>query len=115
MRAVVYDRTGGPEVLHEVDVPTRDPGPGEVRVAIARSGVNPTDWKSRSGGSAGTAVDPAQIPNQDGAGTVDAIGEGVDAALLGRRVWIWEAARQRPSGGTAQQQTVLPVRHVVPL
>jgi NADPH2:quinone reductase len=112
MRAVVYERTGGPEVLHEVDLPTTEPGPGEVRVAVARSGVNPTDWKSRHGAGEGRPVTP-QTPNQDGAGRVEAVGEGVDQALLGRRVWIWEAARDRPRGGTAQQQTVLPVRHVV--
>jgi NADPH2:quinone reductase len=115
MRAVVYERTGGPEVLHEVDLAVAEPGPGEVRVAVARSGVNPTDWKSRQGAGDGATVDPAQTPNQDGAGRVEAVGEGVDEALLGRRVWIWEAARDRPRGGTAQQQTVLPVRHVVPL
>ncbi|MDQ1632635.1 MAG: NADPH:quinone reductase, partial [Frankiaceae bacterium] len=114
MRAVVYERTGGPEVLHEVDLPTTEPGPGEVRVAVARSGVNPTDWKSRHGAGEGRPVTP-QTPNQDGAGRVEAVGEGVDQALLGRRVWIWEAARDRPRGGTAQQQTVLPVRHVVGL
>jgi NADPH2:quinone reductase len=115
MRAVVYDRTGGPEVLQETDLPSRDPGPGEVRVRIARSGVNPTDWKSRQGSGDGAAIDPAAVPNQDGAGTVDAVGQGVDAHLLNQRVWIWEAAWQRPQGGTAQQQTVLPARHVVPL
>jgi NADPH2:quinone reductase len=115
MRAIVYDRTGGPEVLHEAEVPTREPGPGEVRVAIHRSGVNPTDWKSRQGSGDGATVDPRQTPNQDGAGVVEVVGEGVDAALVGQRVWVWEAAWQRPSGGTAQQQAVLPVRHVVPL
>jgi NADPH2:quinone reductase len=112
---MVYDTTGGPEVLHEVDLPTPEPGPGEVRVAIHSSGVNPTDWKSRQGSGDGTRVDPPQTPNQDGAGVVEAVGDGVDVALVGRRVWVWEAARDRPRGGTAQQQTVLPVRHVVPL
>ena len=48
MRAISYERTGGPEVLTLVDKPEREPGPGEVRVRIHRSGVNPTDWKSRS-------------------------------------------------------------------
>jgi NADPH2:quinone reductase len=115
MRAMIYEKNGGPEVLHEVDRPTPEPGPGEVRVAIHRSGVNPTDWKSRQGSQEGAPVDPPQTPNQDGAGVVEAVGEGVDVALVGRRVWVWEAARDRPSGGTAQQQSVLPVRHVVPL
>jgi NADPH2:quinone reductase len=84
-----------------------------VRVRIHRSGVNPTDWKSRRGEDAGIAVDPPQVPNQDGSGVVDAVGQGVEAALLGQRVWIWEAAHLRPAGGTAQEYAVVPARHVV--
>lgn len=115
MRAITYTRTGGPEVLTLVDRPEPAPGTGEVRVRVHRSGVNPTDWKSRTGASPGTPVEPAQVPHQDGAGVVDAVGDGVDAALVGRRVWIWEAAHGRPDGGTAQELTVLPVGHAVPL
>ena len=85
-------------MLQIVDKPVRDPGPGEVRVRIHRSGVNPTDWKSRAGDAPGTPVDPAQTPNQDGSGVVDAVGQGVENALLGLRVWIWEAAHGRPEG-----------------
>ena len=107
--------TGDPSVLKLVDRAMPEPGPGEVRVRIHRSGVNPTDWKSRQGSEAGTPVDPPQVPNQDGSGAVDAVGEGVDVGLEGRRVWIWEAAHLRPSGGTAQEYAVVPVRHVVPL
>lgn len=107
--------TGEPDVLTLVDRPILDPGPGEVRVRIHRSGVNPTDWKTRRGSGAGTPVHPAQVPNQDGSGVVDAAGQGVDVALAGRRVWLWEAAYQRPSGGTAQEYAVVPVRHVMPL
>jgi NADPH2:quinone reductase len=90
-----------------------DPGPEEVRVRIHRSGVNPTDWKSRRGSEAGTTVDPPQVPNQDGSGVVDAVGPGVDAAMQGQRVWVWEAAHLRPAGGTAQEYAVVPARHVV--
>jgi NADPH:quinone reductase len=90
-----------------------EPGPGEVRVRIHRSGVNPTDWKTRRGAGARVAVDPPQVPNQDGSGVVEAVGQGVEAALLGLRVWIWEAAHQRPAGGTAQEHAVVPARHVV--
>jgi NADPH2:quinone reductase len=115
VRAIEYSRTGEPDVLTLADRPLTDPGPGEVRVRIHRSGVNPTDWKSRRGSEAGTPVDPPQVPNQDGSGEVDAVGQGVDAGLVGRRVWIWEAAYQRPSGGTAQEYAVVPVRHVVEL
>ncbi len=114
MRAIVYDRTGGPEVLQLIDKPVREPGPGEVRVRMHRAGVNPTDWKSRRGSAAGTAVDPPQVPGQDGAGVVHAVGPGVEAALVGLRVWIWEAAYQRPEG-TAQEYAIVPARHVVTL
>jgi NADPH2:quinone reductase len=82
-----------------------------------RSGVNPTDWKSRRGSSSGGSrrvVHPPQVPGQDGAGVVDAVGSGVDAALIGRRVWVWEAAFQR-TDGTAQEQAVVPAGHAVPL
>jgi NADPH2:quinone reductase len=112
--AVQYERTGGPETLKLIDRPLRDPGPGEVRVLVHRSGVNPTDWKSRQGGPQPEPVTPPQVPNHDGAGIVDAIGTGVDAALLGARVWTWEAAYNRPEG-TAQQFAIVPARQVVPL
>jgi len=113
MRAIEYSRTGPPDVLTLTDRPVPDPGPGEVRVRIHRSGVNPTDWKTRTGSEAGTPVDPPQVPNQDGAGVIEAVGEGVEAALQGLRVWVWEAAHGRPSGGTAQEHAVVPARHVV--
>jgi NADPH2:quinone reductase len=96
-----------------VDRPIPEPGPGEVRVRVRMSGVNPTDWKARRG-SRGHTDGVEQVPNQDGAGVVDAVGEGVDAAWAGRRVWIWEAAWQR-ADGTAQEYVVLPLRQVVPL
>jgi NADPH2:quinone reductase len=115
MRAVQYSVTGDPDVLTTVDRPKPVPVNGEVRVRIHRSGVNPTDWKSRRGGSPGEEVDPAQVPNQDGSGVVDAVGADVDSSWQDRRVWIWEAAHQRPTGGTAQEYAVLPVSHVVGL
>jgi NADPH:quinone reductase len=109
VRAISYRQPGGPDVLQLIDRPVPEPGPGEVRVRLAFSGVNPTDWKSRSS----TAPGPeGQTPNQDGAGTVDAVGEGVDPVLVGERVWIWEAAYQRPSG-TAAEYTVVPARQAV--
>jgi NADPH2:quinone reductase len=113
--AVVYTRNGGPEVLELVSVPIAEPGPGEVRVRIHRAGVNPTDWKSRQGDGSGAAVSPPQVPGHDGAGVIDAVGGGVEAALVGMRVWVWEAAYQRPSGGTAQEYAVVPVRQIVAL
>jgi NADPH2:quinone reductase len=114
MRSIVYDRTGDPDVLTLVERPTPEPGPGEVRVRIVRSGVNPTDWKSRRGAEPGTPVEPARTPNQDGAGVVDAVGEGVEAGLQGLRVWVWEAAYNRPHG-TAQEYALVPRSHVVTL
>ncbi|WP_375390046.1 NADPH:quinone reductase [uncultured Amnibacterium sp.] len=109
MRAIVCDRAGGPEVLRLVETDPREPGPGEVRVRVHVSGVNPTDWKSRSG------TDPGwqQVPDQDGAGVVDAVGEGSGFAP-GERVWVWEAAYRRPDG-TAQELAVVPADRVVPL
>jgi NADPH2:quinone reductase len=92
-----------------MDRPVPEPGPGEVRVRVAYSGVNPTDWKSRSGTDPGPG---GQIPNQDGSGTVEAVGQGVDPVLVGERVWVWEAARNRPFG-TAAEHTVVPARQAV--
>lgn len=115
MHKIEYSLTGGPEVLTLVEGSVPDPGPGEVRVRVHRSGVNPTDWKSRRGTQAGVAVDPPQVPNQDGAGVVDAVGPDVTTTSVGDRVWVWESAHLRPSGGTAQEYAVVPARHVVPL
>ena len=114
MRAVTYSRTGSADVLQVVDKDLREPGPGEVRVMVHRSGVNPTDWKSRTGSEAGQPVDPPQVPNQDGAGIVDAVGEGVEGSLHGLRVWIWEAAHGGPEG-TAQEYAIVPAHKVVTL
>ena len=109
MRAITYSQTGDPDVLSLVDRPQAEPGPGEVRVRVHRSGVNPTDWKSRRGARPGVPVDPPQVPNQDGAGVVDAVGPGVEEALLGLRVWAWETAYQRREG-SAQEYALVP-RH----
>ncbi len=109
MRAIVYTEPGSPDVLRLVDRPVPQPGPGEVLVRVAFSGVNPTDWKSRSTAQPGP---DGQVPDQDGAGTIEAVGQGVDAAVVGQRVWIWEAAWQRPHG-TAAEYTVVPLRQTV--
>src|SRR5215203_3853337 len=109
MRAISYSRPGGPDVLELDERPVPEPGPVEVRVRIAFSGVNPTDCKSRSRAQPGPG---GQIPNQDGSGTIEAVGQGVDPVLVGERVWIWEAAYQR-SFGTAAEYTVVPARQTV--
>jgi NADPH2:quinone reductase len=109
VRAISYRRPGGPDVLELVERPVPEPGPGEVRVRLAFSGVNPTDWKSRTNATPGPG---GQVPNQDGAGTIESVGQGVDPVLVGERVWIWEAAYQRP-WGTAAECTVVPARQTV--
>jgi NADPH2:quinone reductase len=113
-RAVVYTRTGGPDVLTRVDKPLLEPDAGQVRVRIHRSGVNPTDYKSRRGGAESAVVDPAQVPGQDGAGVIDAVGRDVDPGRVGERVWIWEAAYQRPEG-TVQDYALIPHAQAVEL
>jgi NADPH2:quinone reductase len=85
MRAIVYSKTGEPDVLRLGERSVPDPGRGEVRVRVGVSGVNPTDWKARRGDGGGKAVIPEVVPNQDGAGTVDAVGDGVDASRVGER------------------------------
>jgi NADPH2:quinone reductase len=119
MKAIVYTATGAPSVLQLVDREVPEPGPGEVRVRVAVSGVNPTDWKSRAGGGAGRPLAfPEVTPNQDGSGTVDAISpEAAEIAPrleIGDRVWTFLSQHQRPTG-TAQEYVVLPVEHVVVL
>jgi NADPH2:quinone reductase len=113
-RAVVYTRHGAPDVLTLVDRPTAEPGPGEVKVRVARSGVNPTDWKSRQGAGDGKAVEPAQVPGQDGAGTIESVGPDVEPSRTGQRVWVWEAAYQRTEG-TTQQYAIVPAHQAVDL
>ena len=110
MRAVVYSQADGPDVLRLVERPVPEPGSGEVRVRVRVSGVNPTDWKARRG----ELAFPEAVPNQDGAGTIDAVGDGVNASRVGERVWVWEAAWQR-ADGTAQEYVVLPERQAVRL
>jgi NADPH2:quinone reductase len=110
MKAIVFTEAGGSDVLRLRDRPLPEPGPGEVRVAVRLSGVNPTDWKSRDSGRAETE----QVPNQDGSGVIDAVGAGVSAERVGERVWLWEAAYQR-ADGTAQEFLALPERQAVPL
>ncbi|WP_433306060.1 NADPH:quinone reductase [Actinoplanes sp. CA-030573] len=113
MKAIIYRDNGGPEVLELVDRDLPTPGPGEVRVRIAVSGVNPTDWKTRSG-----ATNPKQFaevtPHLDGAGTIDAVGDGVPAGRVGERVWLFMATAGRPIG-TAAEFTVVPAGNAVPL
>jgi NADPH:quinone reductase len=114
MKAITYSRLGDPSVLELVERPIPEPGTGELRIRVAVSGVNPTDWKSRSGMSA-RALDEPTVPNQDGAGVVDKLGAGVTGFGLGDRVWVTLAGDGRPASGTAQEYTVVPVERAFPL
>ncbi|WP_030276852.1 NADPH:quinone reductase [Streptomyces sp. NRRL B-24484] len=111
MKAIIYRDNGGPDVLRFVDRNLPEPGPGEVRVAV--SGVNPTDWQARSGIGHPKRF-PEVTPHLDGAGTIDAVGEGVDDSRVGQRVWLFMAAAGRPTG-TAAEFTVVPAEQAVPL
>jgi NADPH:quinone reductase len=115
MRAVFYDRQGpAAEVLRVGDLPRPEPEPGEVRVRLLASGVNPADCKRRAGQGYGMEF-PRVIPNSDGAGVVDALGAGAEGAPpVGARVWLYNAQRGRPFG-TAAEFTCVPADCVSPL
>lgn len=114
MKAALYDRSGpAREVLRVEEVERPSPGPGEVRVKIAVSAVNPTDYKTRAG-LTGRPIDGFQIPHQDGAGVIDAVGEGVPESRIGERVWVFLAAAGN-RWGTAAEWSVVPARQAVPL
>jgi len=102
MRAVMFSEYGGPEVLHVADVDAPRPGPGQVRVAVRAAGVNPIDWKARSGVI--RDVMPLQLPVVDGreaAGVVDAVGTGVNGVAPGDEVFGFAV------GGAAAEEALL--------
>ena len=109
MRAALYRGTGkAAEVLHVEEVDRPEPGPGEVLVRVHASGINPTDYKARSG-AVPRPIDDFQIPHQDGAGVIEAVGPGVDPGRVGQHVWLFLAAADR-RWGTAAEWTVVPER-----
>lgn len=114
MRAAWYSQLGGPEVLTVGERDTPEPGPGEVRVRLATSGVNPSDWKARKRGRDGKMPFATIVPHSDGAGTIDAVGHNVDASRVGQRVWVMNGQWKRPFG-TAAEAICLPEKYVVPL
>ncbi|WP_111494244.1 NADPH:quinone reductase [Marinobacter bohaiensis] len=114
MKAAYYEAQGNARdvlVVGESSMP--EPGPNEVRIRVHVSGINPTDVKARTGFSAGMPY-PRIIPHQDGAGVIDAIGEGVSSDRLGERVWVYEAQFGR-SMGTAAEFVVVPSDQAVHL
>ncbi|HEX9999013.1 MAG TPA: NADPH:quinone reductase [Actinoplanes sp.] len=112
MRSAVFEFPGPASVLQIVDRDLPSAGPGEVRVRIVLSAVNPTDTGTRAGRGVPDGVSLPRVPNQDGAGLVDAVGEGVTGLEPGDRVWVWDAGYGRVNG-TAQEYVVLPLRQVV--
>jgi NADPH:quinone reductase len=117
MRAAWYDRKGAArEVLQVGELAIHDPGPGEVRVRVAVSGINPSDTKGRGGAGIGpkTMPFPRIVPHQDGSGVIDAVGVDVPAARVGERVWLYEAQRGR-AFGTAAASVVVPSGNAVRL
>jgi NADPH:quinone reductase len=114
MRAAYYEKNGpARDVLQLGDMETPLPGPGEVRVKLATSGVNPSDVKSRAGTTRKIAF-ARVIPHSDGAGVIDSVGDGVPKARLGERVWTWNAQWKR-AFGTCAEHVVLPAAMAVRL
>lgn len=95
-------------------LPTPEAGPGEVRVRLEASGVNPSDTYRRMG-TAGPMEFLRVVPNSDGAGVVDQVGAGVDRIWLGRRVWLYNGQRNGRWCGTAAEHIALSVDLVTPL
>jgi len=114
VRAAWFERYGpARDVLKVGELPTPEPGQGEVRVRVHASGINPSDVKRRSG-IRERAGYPLIVPHSDGAGVIDALGPGVEGWKAGDRVWIHTAQRDRPFG-TAAEYVTLPVHLIVAL
>src|SRR3954465_12894781 len=114
MRAAYYEKNGAArDVLAVAEVDTPKPGPGEVRVKLRTSGVNPSDVKAREGRTRKLSY-PRVVPHSDGAGEIDMIGDGVPAGRKGERVWVWNGQWKRPFG-TCAGYVVLPSALAPPL
>jgi NADPH:quinone reductase len=115
MKVAWYEKQGAAcDVLTVGDMDEPQPLAGEVRIRLAASGVNPGDVKKRQNAFGVGMPYPRVIPHSDGAGTVDAVGEGVSQEWIGRRVWCYAAQTYRPFG-TAAESTIVPLDRVVPL
>jgi NADPH2:quinone reductase len=115
MKAAWYERQGpAASVLVVGEMATPEPGPGEVRIRVAASGVNPGDVKKRQDTFGVGMPFPRVIPQSDGAGAIDAVGDAVPAARVGERVWCFGAQSYRPFG-TAAEYVVVPATQAVPL
>jgi NADPH2:quinone reductase len=115
MKAVWYERTGAaPDVLTFGEMPTPVAGPGEVRIRLEASGVNPSDVGRRAGSYRAMEY-PRVIPNSDGAGVVDQVGDGVTRFGVGQRVWFFNGQRNGRAFGTAAEYISLADYLVTPL
>lgn len=115
MTSVTYDRFGpAADVLTLAELSIPAPAKGEVTVRLAFSGVNPSDIKARAGSRPGVLKPafPQVVPHSDGAGVIEAVGNGVDPARIGERVWIWNGQWQR-AFGTAATHITLPEEQAV--
>ncbi|MBP2335780.1 NADPH:quinone reductase-like Zn-dependent oxidoreductase [Saccharothrix coeruleofusca] len=111
-RAVGITERGGPEVLAVVDRDVREPGEGEVRVAVRAAAVNPTDVGLRELGT--PDLPPPWVPGMDAAGTVESVGPGVRRLRVGDEVMAVVSPR-RPEGGAQSELLVVPEASVVPI
>lgn len=101
MKAIVVEQFGGPEVLQVRERPVPQPSAGEVRVRLAAIGVNPVETYIRSG-SYGREPQLPYVPGNDGAGVLDAVGEGVDSLQVGERVFVAATRAKRNTGTYAE-------------
>jgi len=103
MKAAWFDRFGpAREVLTVGERPVPEPGPGEVLVALHSSAVNPSDVKKRAGSVPDLLQDGYVIPDSDGAGVIEAVGERVHPGRIGERVWVYQAQHKRRLGTAAE-------------
>ena len=122
MKAILFDRFGGPEVLHEADIEVPRPGPGQVRVRVEAAGVNALDGKVRSGAMQAAFTTPLPaVPGYELAGVVDAAGEGVTDVQVGDEVVGWAdtgsyaeyalatTVARKPSGLDWEDAVALPI------
>ena len=108
MRAAWYEHRGpAAESLVVGEMPAPEPGQDEVRIKLEVSGLSPGDVKKRQGWQGAPMPFPRVIPHSDGAGTIDAVGAGVDRSRVGQRAWCYGAQSYRPFG-TAAEYVVVP-------
>ena len=103
MRAAWFEAFGqASEVLQIGELDTPSPGAGEVLIRLHSSGINPSDVKKRAGSFPDLLGDGFVIPNSDGAGVIEAVGEGIDAGRIDERVWVYQAQYGRRFGTAAE-------------